>query len=65
MAASSLTRVKRAAAAKRRADDAYRAAIVAAVDELETAGERSAFATVAAAAGISRQAVRQLVDRTR
>ena len=60
-----LARVRRVAKARARADAEYRAAVVAAVDELEAAGHRSAFATVADAAGTSRQAVRQLVERSR
>lgn len=60
---NALTRVKRAAAARRRADDSYRAAILAAVAELRAAGARDSFAQVARAAGVSRQAVRDLVSR--
>ena len=52
-----LADVRRAVAAKRRADERYRAALVRAVDEL------GAYALVAEAAGVSRQAVRQLVRR--
>jgi len=55
-----LTEVRRATQAKRRADERYRAALLHAVDELE-----GAYALVAEAAGISRQAVRQLVARER
>ena len=65
MADSPLTRVKRAAANRRRADAAYVAAVVDAVGVLEAAGVRDAYAQVAAAAGTSRQAVRQLVARSR
>jgi hypothetical protein len=54
-----LAEVRRVAKAKRRADERYRAALVRAVDEL---GE---YALVAEAAGVSRQAVRQLVQRER
>lgn len=60
-----LREVRRAAAGRRRAELGYATAIVAAVDELEAAGARDAFAQVATAAGISRQAVRQLVARSR
>jgi len=57
--ASPLAEVRRATQAKRRAEERYRAALVRAVDEL------GAYALVAEAAGISRQAVRQLVARER
>jgi hypothetical protein len=60
-----LREVRRAAAARRRAELAYTAALVAAVEALEQAGVRDAFAQVAEAAGVSRQAVRQLVARAR
>lgn len=60
-----LANVRKAAASKRRAEDSYRAALAAAVHTLEQNGARDAFAQVAAAAGVSRQAVRQLVARTR
>jgi hypothetical protein len=48
-----------------RARDEYRAAVVAAVDELEAAGARDAFSRVAEAAGVSRQSLRVLVGRAR
>jgi len=54
-----LLEVRRAAQAKRRADERYRAALLRAVEEL------GAYTLVAEAAGISRQAVRQLVARER
>lgn len=54
-----LSGVKRAAAAKRRADDQYRATLVAAVD----AG--ASYAELARELGTSRQAIRQLVIRAR
>jgi DNA-directed RNA polymerase specialized sigma24 family protein len=57
--ADSLSRVRKAAARKAAADNAYRAALVAAHD----AG--LSYAAIAAAAGVSRQAVRQLVERAR
>lgn len=57
--------VKRAAATRRRAEDSYRAALVAAVESLEAAGSRDAYARVADAAGVSRQAVREFVTRAR
>lgn len=60
-----LGRVKRAVIAKRRADEEYRSALVAAVAALEAAGFPDPFARVAASAGISRQAVRELVTRAR
>lgn len=60
-----LARVKRTAAARSRADEQYRAALVAAVTELEKAGVRDAYARVAEVAGVSRQAVRELVTRVR
>jgi hypothetical protein len=52
-----LARAKRAAVAKRRSEDAYRAALAAA----HAAGH--SFAEIAAAVGVSRQAVRQLLGR--
>jgi hypothetical protein len=61
---SELARVRRAAAARRRAEEAYRQAVVDAIAELEAAGVRDAYAQVAHAAGVSRQAVRQLMQRT-
>lgn len=60
-----LAKVRRAAASRQRADEAYRSAILAAVHVLEQAGARDPYAQVAAAAGISKQAVRQLVARSR
>ena len=57
--------VSRAAAGRARADERYRAAILGAVEELERAGVRDPFARVAKAAGVSRQAVRELVERGR
>lgn len=69
-AAQALARVKRAAGpveAARQALDAaeprFHDAIRAAVAELREAGVRDANAQVARAAGLSRQAVRQLVER--
>lgn len=56
---SELARVKRAASARRRAEDQYRAALVAA------AGAGVSYAELARAAGTTRQAVRQLVERSR
>ena len=53
-----LARVKRAAASKRRQDERYLAALLAAVDA-------HGYAAVALALGVSRQAVRQLVERSR
>jgi hypothetical protein len=60
-----LGEVKRAASRVRRARENYRAALVEAVAELEAAGVRDPFARVAAAAGVSKQAVRELVERAR
>ena len=54
-----LARVKRAAQARRRAEEEYRAALVAAVD----AGH--AYAVLARELDLSRQAVRQLIRRAR
>lgn len=54
-----LARVKRAAVSRRRAEESYRAALVAAVDE------GASYAQLAALLGVSRQAVRQLVGRAR
>lgn len=64
-AAQVLGDVKRAAGDVRAARDVYRAAVVAAVAELEQAGVRDPFARVAQAAGVSRQVVRVLVYRAR
>jgi hypothetical protein len=58
---STLSQLRRAADTKRRAEERYRAALFAAVDELEKAGARDAYAQVAHAAGVSRQTVRELV----
>ena len=58
-----LEAVTKAATSKRRAEDSYRAALAAAVAELERADARDPFAQVARAAGVSRQAVRQLLGR--
>lgn len=70
--AEALARVKLAAAAKRRADDryraaldAYRAAIAAAVSELAAAGHPSPYSAVAHALGVTRQTVREAVGRHR
>lgn len=52
-----MARIKRAAASKRRADLEYRAALLAAT------AEGASFSDCAKAAGVSRQAVRQLVNR--
>jgi methyl coenzyme M reductase subunit C-like uncharacterized protein (methanogenesis marker protein 7) len=60
-----LGEVGRAAARVRRARENYRAALVLAVDELEHDGARDPYARAAAAAGVSKQAVRELVDRAR
>lgn len=53
----SLARLTRAASAKRRADQQYRAALAAALAAGHT------YAEIAKALGVSRQAVRQLVQR--
>lgn len=58
MADSVTRRALRAAAAKRRADEEYRAALLAAV----AAGV--SYAELARTLGVSRQAVRQLVERS-
>jgi DNA-directed RNA polymerase specialized sigma24 family protein len=54
-----LERVRKAAADKAAADREYRSALAAA----RTAG--LSYATIAAAAGVSRQAVQQLLERAR
>src|SRR5262249_26299481 len=59
--ADALERVRKATAAKRRADEEYRAALLAARDQLE--GAPDAWARTAAAADTSRQAMRQQVWR--
>ena len=64
-AAQVLGAVTRRARSVRVARDAYRLALVRAVDELEQAGCRDPFAQVATAAGVSKQAVRELVGRSR
>ncbi len=61
-AAKSVIRARRAL---RAAEPEWHAAIVAAVDALESAKEPGAFQRVADAAGSSRQQVRQLVERNR
>jgi len=48
---------KRAAAAKVRADENYRAAVIA-------AAQVASYAEIAVAVGVSRQAIRQLVERS-
>jgi DNA-directed RNA polymerase specialized sigma24 family protein len=53
-----LARVKQAAAERGRAEEAYRAAVLSAY----VAG--LSYAQIAKAAGVSRQAVRQLVERS-
>jgi len=63
MTTRTLLEVRRAAEARRRAERRYRNALVAAVDALEPS--QGAYAQVARIAGISRQAVRQLVERER
>jgi hypothetical protein len=55
--------VRVAAATRRRAEGEYRAAIVAAVRELEAAGDPAPYARTAEAAGVTRQTVRRLVER--
>lgn len=57
--------VRRAAQGKRRAETRYRAAVVAAVTELQAAGVADAYARVAAAAGVTRQTVREIVLTSR
>lgn len=59
MSSDELDRVRRATVAKGAAEAEYRAAVLAAV----TAG--ASYARVARAAGVSRQAVRQLAERSR
>ena len=54
-----LARIERATEAKRRADEQYRAALLAAVDGGKT------YAQLAEGLDISRQAVRQAVERAR
>jgi DNA-directed RNA polymerase specialized sigma24 family protein len=54
-----LSQLAKAWGAKRRADERYRAALLAAVDD------GVSYAELARRMGISRQAVRQLVDRIR
>ena len=58
-----LEAVRDAAEAKRRAEASYRATLVHAVDALDRAGDPSPYAKVAEAAGVSRQAVREMVAR--
>jgi hypothetical protein len=60
-----LDKVRAAAKAKRRAENRYRAALVHAVHELEDSGDTGPYVKVAQAAGVSRQAVRELVLRSR
>lgn len=56
-------RVRRAARAKQRADEAYRRAVLEAVQELQTMGRRDAYAQVAKAAGVTRQTILKMVAR--
>lgn len=58
-----LERVAAAAADRQRAEQQYRLVLAAVVDELSARGARDAFSQVARAAGVSRQAVRQLLLR--
>lgn len=60
-----LGRVKRATVQRARAEGEYRAAILEAVDVLERDGISDRYAVVAEIAGVSKQAVRQLVERCR
>jgi DNA-directed RNA polymerase specialized sigma24 family protein len=56
---NTLSQLAKAWGAKRRADEQYRAALLAAVDD------GVSYAELARRMGISRQAVRQFVDRLR
>jgi hypothetical protein len=58
-----LLEVRRATAARHRAELRYRAALLRAVEALEAEGRHDVYTTVARSAGVSRQAVRQLVLR--
>lgn len=58
-------RARAAAAARERAGAEYRAAVLALVESLEADGARDVFARAAAAVGVRRQSVRELVLRAR
>jgi hypothetical protein len=58
-----LEQVRKAVEAKRRAEEGYRAALVSAVQSLEDGGDKAPYAKVADVAGVSRQAVREIVKR--
>jgi len=58
-----LVELRNAAVGHRRAEQRYRTALAAAVEALETEGRTDTYTVVAKVAGVSRQAVRQLVLR--
>jgi hypothetical protein len=60
-----LTRLARAARAKRLADERYREAFLFALGELEASGVGDPFSQLARLLGVSRQAVRQAAARMR
>jgi AcrR family transcriptional regulator len=59
----SLHRVTAARIAQKRADDEYRAAVLAAVEALEW--KRGSIDRIAAAAGVTRQAIRKMLYPTK
>jgi hypothetical protein len=60
---ASIRALARASAKREAAERAYRDALVRAVEELQAAGVRDAYARAALAAGTTRQAVRELYMR--
>lgn len=58
-----LARVRRAARSKRRAEEEYRASLLAAFDALTSGGASDAYAQLADAAGVTRQTARVAVAR--
>lgn len=59
---NTLDSLEQAAADRRAADARFRLALLAASDELERAGARTPYATIARAAGVSRRQAREAVD---
>lgn len=63
--AALLADVTAAARGRDQAEQAYRTAVVRAYEELEHVGAPHPYVTLAAAAGVTRQATRELVQRAR
>lgn len=60
---AALAEVRHAAEDVRRGRTRYRASVAAAIRALEQAGARDAYAQIAAAAGVSRQAIRAVANK--